>query len=83
MVLSNEDKISAIKRVLTMPGWRFLKEEFNKKKQSYLNLLVDTEIETEEERGMNRKYRAMYNAIDAFYDDVKDILENLGSKEVE
>lgn len=80
-MLSNEDKAVSIKKLLTMPGWRLLKEEFNKKKQSYLDLLVDTDIETEEERGMNRKYRAMYNSIEAFFEDVKDILEELTGKE--
>jgi len=83
-MLSNEDKAEAIQKTLSTQGWRILKEEFMKKKQEYLGLLADTEIEDEVGRGNNRVYRAMYNSIDAFFDDVKDILEKLtGTKEVE
>ena len=82
-MLSNEDKAEAIKKTLSTSGWRVLKEEFMKKKQEYLGLLVDTEIEDEAGRGNNRLYRAMYNSIDAFYEDVKDILEELTGKKEE
>ena len=75
--MDNQAIIDEIKHTLTTSGWRYLKIEFNKKKESIKNLLMDTDLDTVDGKANARKYQAMFNAIEGFEDNVRDILANL------
>uniref|UniRef100_A0A6H1ZC62 Uncharacterized protein n=1 Tax=viral metagenome TaxID=1070528 RepID=A0A6H1ZC62_9ZZZZ len=70
-------QIEAIEATVSTSGWRELKKYFRNKQTDYLRLLADTPLTTEQGLKNAMSYQAMYHAIDAFYEDVKDIRANL------
>lgn len=47
------------------------------KKESLKDLIVDSNVGTEEGKENIRSYQAMYHAIDAFYDEISDIVAKI------
>lgn len=75
-----KSRVEEIKGLVITPGWKYLKEEFLKKKESLKELLMETNLDEKEGLDNARKFQAMFNAIDGFEELIQDIIVDLEEK---
>lgn len=75
--MDKKSKQEELKNLLLTKGWKILVAEFKSKKESLLGLLMDTNLDTKEGLDNGRKYQAMFNAIEAFEETIRDIIEDV------
>ena len=80
--MDEKTKSEEVKALVMTRGWKILIKEFLKKKESLKSLLMDTDLDTKEGLDNGRKYQAMFNAIEAFEENTRDIIEISKEEEV-
>jgi hypothetical protein len=76
-----EQKIEEVKETISTPGWRVIVDTFEKKKNGFLERLMESNLNTEKGVEDARKIQADFKAIEDFVEVVKDLISEV--KEVE